>query len=584
MNEPKPLTAYSVGSIAYSHKQTDYVTPHTHDHAEVVYYLKGKGLTNIYGDTPYNFRYDEDSVIVIPPFMKHDEYAASETKIVCNQIDLESEAFTQPQFIKKTSKTAELFDRIKSRMLEINALYRLLKKEKNRAAEERLTDTLGHLGIDVYCLVGKSGGKGKAYYTDTVAAVKAYVRKHFCSKIDFAILADDFGYSYDRFRHIFLEYTGMTLYAYQQGLRLNYAKQLLAVTTMKIGEIALKMGFSGSVRFCEWFGKMVGISPLRYRDMNKILKWGVVWNLSDIQETRRMVNLMLDTDLGCDCDDAAAIGIVNVFHRERTVNVLCVTQSLNNPEAARAIDWINSYYGNDFEIGVSDNSRVRAEEYLPRYVYKLREEFDKSKRLFSSVELMKEKLRKAETGTVTMAFIGQLNNLAKLLSTEEGRALIREKVCKIVIMGGNFSDYGEYYLFHGQRFSSEFNIGLDVESSQAVTEYAELPLEFIDFNQGLKVLTGSVLKERRKNPVARIYELFGVSDRESWDLITVLYAMLGGGGMFEASEYGKVTVDDEGRTTFRAGGGRHRLLELKKDKDAAEQINDILIRIGEIKQ
>lgn len=115
-----------------------------------------------------------------------------------------------------------------------------------------------------------------------MTAVKSYIRKHFAVKIDFSILAESFGYSYDRFRHIFYEYTGMTLYAFQQGLRFNYAKQQLAVSDMKIAEIAAKTGLGSSVRFCEWFGKMAGVSPLKYRDMNKRLKWGVVLNLSDI--------------------------------------------------------------------------------------------------------------------------------------------------------------------------------------------------------------------------------------------------------------------------------------------------------------
>ena len=82
MNEQPPFTAYSAGAIAYSHKQTDYVTPHSHDHTEVVYYISGKGLANIYGETLYNFRFDEDSIVVIPPHRKHDEYSATETEIV----------------------------------------------------------------------------------------------------------------------------------------------------------------------------------------------------------------------------------------------------------------------------------------------------------------------------------------------------------------------------------------------------------------------------------------------------------------------------------------------------------------------
>lgn len=362
MNEQQPFTAYSAGSIAYSHKQTDYVTPHSHDYTEVVYYIRGKGLTNIYGETLYNFRFDEDSIVVIPPRCKHDEYAATETEIVCNQVDVEGDAFINPRFFKKSEKTAELFSRIKSRMLEINRLYCLLKTGPDRDAETRLDELLSRLGIDLCCLISQFEKGGKYYYTDIVTAVKSYIRKHFDAKIDFSILAESFGYSYDRFRHIFYEYTGMTLYAFQQGLRFNYAKQQLTVTDMKIAEIAVKTGFGSSVRFCEWFGKMAGVSPLKYRDMNKRLKWGVILNLFDIREKERMADLILDTDLGCDCDDAAAIAVVNVFHRRKMVNVLCMTQSLNDSDAARAISWINNYYGNDFDVGIHSRQILRIQQ------------------------------------------------------------------------------------------------------------------------------------------------------------------------------------------------------------------------------
>lgn len=578
MDESNKFTAKNSGSILYSHKQTDFVTPHMHDYHEIVYYIEGKGLTTIYDETVYNFKFREDCIIVIPPHISHDEYAATRTRIICNQLSLTGETFNVVQFYKKTAGTCELFEKIKAKMLSINALYKRLKKGADKELEQKTLDEVDGLEIYMYRLAALSARRGEKYYAEIVAAAKAYIRKHFCEKINFDILAEQFGYSYDRLRHIFQEHTGMTLYAYQQGLQLDYAKKLLATTVLKISEVARETGFGGSVRFCEWFGRLAGISPLKYREMNKIFKWGVVLNIKDIQDNRRMVNLILDTDLGCDCDDAAAIAIANIFHREKTVNVLCITQSLNDSDAARAVDWINAHYGNDFDVGVSDSSRVDATPYLARYVHKLRDEFHTKKRFAPSAELIKEKLRQAEDGSVTMAFIGQLNNLAQILRDAEGKELVHRKVEKIVIMGGNFEDYGEHYFFHGQRFDAEFNIALDVESAQSVVKHTELPLEFIDFNQGLKVLSGGVIKDAVKNPVARIYKMFGVVDRESWDLITVLYAMLGDGKMFGRSAYGRVTLDEKGRTRFTEGGGRHRILDLIKSQDVAKQVDEILLR------
>ena len=158
-----------------------------------------------------------------------------------------------------------------------------------------------------------------------------------------------------------------------------------------------------------------------------------------------------------------------------------------------------------------------------------------------------------------------------------------DKVESIVIMAGNFEQTGEYFDYKTYRYMAEFNVALDINGAKRVVEEKELPLKFIDFNQGIKVFVGGVLKGFDKNPVSRIYKAFGVENRESWDLLTVLYAILGGGGMFAASNEGKVNIDDEGRTTFTEGGGKHTILTLVNPKDAAEQINNLLLKIREVR-
>lgn len=572
----------SIGSILYSHKQTDYVTPHTHEKYEIVYYLKGKGLTTVYGENIYNFKYEDDCILLIPPNVKHDEYSATETQIICNLLNLNEEV-EGTYFFKISQKTEEIFGRIKKKMLYINRLYHKCKYEKDENLLRETEVAVESLSPDVYRLLAENKNYRGGYLADVVNAVKKYIKNNFTQKINYDILASEFGYSYGRFRHIFMEYTGMTLYSYQQSLRLNYAKQLIAVSEKSMNEIASKVGINGSVRFCNWFKESVGTTPLKYRKMNQMLKWGAVWNLTDLIKKHKTANMIIDTDLGCDCDDAAAIAIANVLHREKLVNILCITHCLGDEDAARCIDYINCYYGNDFPIGKSENCPFDATKYLERYVYKMKDDFDKSKRIGNSVELMKEKLSAAEKGSVKMVFIGQLNNLAALLNDETGRKLVYDKVESIVIMAGNFEQTGEYFDYKTYRYMAEFNVALDINGAKRVVEEKELPLKFIDFNQGIKVFAGGVLKGFDKNPVSRIYKTFGVENRESWDLLTVLYAILGSGGMFAASNEGKVNIDDKGRTTFTEGGGKHTILTLVNPKDATEQINNLLLKIREVR-
>ena len=60
-------------------------------------------------------------------------------------------------------------------------------------------------------------------------------------------------------------------------------------------------------------------------------------------------------------------------------------------------------------------------------------------------------------------------------------------------------------------------------------------------------------------------------------------AILGGGGMFAESELGTVTIDETGRTTFSEGVGNHKILTLVNPKDATEQINNVLLKLREVK-
>ena len=570
----------NIGSIYYSHNQTDYVSQHEHKFVEIVYYLEGKGLTTVYGANADNFKYSTDSFLVIPPNVRHDEYSATETSIVCNQIVVPSINIDSAIFLKKTTKNQESMERVKNLMLLLHEKYVKFKEDKSEENRAEADAVSTRLSIAVFKLLSEEK-KNKSYVVELVGLIKDYIKKIYLQKIDFCILAEDFGYSYDRLRHLFLEQTGMTLFAYQQNLKMNYVKEQLVFSNLKIKEIAKKCGFNSNVRFTIWFNSLVGISPKTYRDINASFKWGVVLNFERLKKISGK-NMIVDTDLGCDCDDAAAIAILSAFHKNRQVNILCMTHSIDDEQGVRCIDYINRYYGNDFDLGIAKSSKIDKQKYMPRFVYKLADEYDKTKEIHDALTLTKQKLKSVEDRSVSMVYIGQLNNLAELIKDCEGYQLLRQKVEKIVIMAGNFSQQGEYFTHKNMNFKAEFNIEMDIESAKTVVEKLELPLYFVDFNQGANVITGSCLIKHENHPVSKIYKLFGVEKRESWDLVAVLYAIFEGGAMFSCSDSGMVSIDDNGRTVFTIGGGNHHILTLNMEKAITEQIENILQGICEM--
>jgi len=66
-----------------------------------------------------------------------------------------------------------------------------------------------------------------------------------------------------------------------------------------------------------------------------------------------MKRVILDTDLGCDCDDAGAMAVLHNLEKSNLCQILTISSCTSREDAARAIKIINSYYSNsELPIGV----------------------------------------------------------------------------------------------------------------------------------------------------------------------------------------------------------------------------------------
>ena len=54
-------------------------------------------------------------------------------------------------------------------------------------------------------------------------------------------------------------------------------------------------------------------------------------------------NIILDTDIGPDCDDAAALAMLNLYADQGLCRILGITHCTSNPYGAGTIDAINLY-------------------------------------------------------------------------------------------------------------------------------------------------------------------------------------------------------------------------------------------------
>ncbi len=95
--------------------------------------------------------------------------------------------------------------------------------------------------------------------------VMEYIHKNYNLDIDNTALASLVGYHPYYLNKLFLGANGVTLHKYVINYRIAISEQLLLASTASIEEIALKVGFSGSLSFSSSFKKKNGMTPTEFR-------------------------------------------------------------------------------------------------------------------------------------------------------------------------------------------------------------------------------------------------------------------------------------------------------------------------------
>lgn len=313
-----------------------------------------------------------------------------------------------------------------------------------------------------------------------------------------------------------------------------------------------------------------------------------------------MENLIIDTDFGFDCDDAGALAVANILINEGKINIFAVTHSVNKKIGCDAIKLINDYYGNpDIPVGVAERYALNVDEFYEEFYAKFHYadgfpgwgekptffnilnnlNLKKYKNVVyrPAKEVIIEKLDESDDKSVTVVCIGQANNIADVLETNG--ALFKKKVKRVVVMCGNFNDYDYEYRIGDMYWKGEFNVLLDIRSMQRLFAERDLPIYVLDFNQGFDVLSGASLQNQSDNPVKMAYFVHGNGinfNLPSWDIMTLMFASGEFNDMFSLGEKGSVSVDDNGKTTFRQGNGEHCLIYRKTEqKSFADRINEL---------
>jgi inosine-uridine nucleoside N-ribohydrolase len=274
--------------------------------------------------------------------------------------------------------------------------------------------------------------------------------------------------------------------------------------------------------------------------------------------------VIFDTDMGNDIDDALALAMLHALSGRGECELIGVTLTNAHPAAVPYIRMVNRFYGRgELPVGaaIKELKGGAQDGYMAAALHGAATE--SAGPAEPAPALLRRLLANAREKVVIVQ-TGFSTNLAALLDSPGGAALVKEKVALVVAMAGDFSG-GE----------PEYNVRTDVVSAQTVFERWPTPIVFSGFEIGRNLLYPASSIEydfayAHPHPIAESYRAYHRMpyDRPTWDLTAVLEAVRPAHGYFGRSEPGTVRVEPDGATPFTPGHGDRQYLRLDPSRRA----------------
>ena len=295
-------------------------------------------------------------------------------------------------------------------------------------------------------------------------------------------------------------------------------------------------------------------------------------------------NIIFDTDMGSDCDDAGALAMLHKLADKGEVNILGVMfSSGKNKYGIGVCDAINTYYGRgdlplgqykDNDIGDTGNTySIDIAKNITKYHHNI---IDSAEEI---VAAYKQLLEKQPNGTVTILTVGHPYALYLLMQDKKGMALVKKKVKQWIAM--TYTDTLP---------KRDWNFGKNGIQPYITPLLKQWNKPFYISSYGGTVLTGNkkLPLVAENNPVKQAYRLWKnklVDGRPSWDQVTVLYAARP--ALFKTDSMGSLVQDNFYQThwdTSITNKNHHKVVPIISNDELVTIIEDLMTELPSIKK
>ncbi|MBQ7379750.1 MAG: nucleoside hydrolase [Clostridia bacterium] len=296
-------------------------------------------------------------------------------------------------------------------------------------------------------------------------------------------------------------------------------------------------------------------------------------------------SVILDTDMGPDCDDVGALVTLISYAKQYGFDILGVCNCTSNRFGMGAIDAVARHCGYPIDnLGQWEHPGFMDDESCHKYTDEIAQRFSEkfangTLAVAPSVEFYRKTLAAAPDDGVVIIVIGMLNTLSALLNSQPdeysplcGKDLIAKKVNALVSMAAILPE------------GRECNVLNDYKAAENVFTNWPTAMYLSDFHIGWQIITGyDPEKPHPENPLYESYRLYtaGRCVNSSYDLTAVQFAVLGECDLYGLLEPCRLEFYDAGvgipdatRTVPDPDGRIRFMKKLTDDATIAASLNE----------
>ena len=241
--------------------------PHTHNHAELFYIVGGKGQFLI---EDHLYPVNTNHLLIINPNVIHTEVSLNAQPLEYIVLGIEG---VELSITENSNGQFCILDHFES--MDITSCLRNILREMEQKQPGYEDVCQAYMEILIIRLMRNTGlsvptEPQKSVGNHQCATVRRYIDNHFKEPLTLDQLAAEAHMNKYYLSHAFKQEYGISPINYMISRRLEESKYLLAETDLSMSQIAQLLGFSSLSYFSQVFHRTQGISPMEYRQQNKM--------------------------------------------------------------------------------------------------------------------------------------------------------------------------------------------------------------------------------------------------------------------------------------------------------------------------